>query len=228
MRKTSREPAITPTTARSILAAQTVQVYQTKADYTPDKNNSNKASKRTPLSKPAKSPRVTPTRSNKLTPKTTPATPKRFDASGKLSSRERSEKGGSGVKFSGIKKSQEKKSASKLSGQKSSEKRKPGRPPGAKSIEKNNSSIGISKRKLSFDEKQKDLKKMRRSINNKDAKPNQRSRGRTKAAKSDEDVESVASQGSSDFESIVSAADIEMFKEAQEKVNLKMVRFCVL
>ena len=213
LRKTSREPAITPTTARSILAAETVQRIYPIRKTDPDKGTH---IKKTPLKKQGKTPVKTPSRKSatKETPKSvtlkaskslTPKTP-------------RSEKKSSTGKKSETAKSDAKSSAAKMSDKKADN----------KSASKSSS----LKRRLSYEEDSVDKKKSKKSSPDKpvvkvtkedEPEASRTSKRKSKGKRRSEDVETSKSPSDEELENVVSLADIAMFEQAQEMLKMEKV-----
>lgn len=216
LRKTSREPAMTPTTARTILSAQTVnRKYPLRMDSgtspAPKNQTDSFVSKnaKKSLITPTRSPlqRRTPTSGRKSTPKT--ATP---TESGKRESKKDCNKLIS-------KGSSQKKSDLKSSERKKAEKTKP------KDAKFGRESA--PKRKLSFEEKTKDSKRSKAQIEEcVDDKRNQWAR--YSRDKGDKDGTGTGSHGTA-LENVVSLEDEAMFEEAQKLAKEEMKKadsFC--
>ena len=210
LRKTSREPAMTPTTARTILSAQTVnRKYPLRMDSgtspAPKNQTDSFVSKnaKKSLITPTRSPlqRRTPTSGRKSTPKT--ATP---TESGKRESKKDCNKLIS-------KGSSQKKSDLKSSERKKAEKTKP------KDAKFGRESA--PKRKLSFEEKTKDSKRSKAQIEEcVDDKRNQWAR--YSREKGDKDGTGTGSHCTA-LENVVSLEDEAMFEEAQKLAKEEMV-----
>ena len=202
LRKTSREPGISPAKAKLILSSQTIErVYPIRTEQEKCQamtRASDLSQTRTPTKRVLKTPSKTSgQKSNqKVTPKA--ATPLALPS-----------KDG--------RKSSNKKSDGKKPGSKSSEKRKEGK---AKINDRKVSNESLSKRKLAFEEKPKN-KKVRLSREEKSENDgNQRSRRRSMAAKKEEERMEVKAD---DLANFVSLEDLALFEEAQKLFKADMV-----
>ena len=196
LRKTSREPTISPTKARSILTGKKIEKVHpvgTEVGKSPsEKKASGSVKSKSPLMKVEKSP--TKYSAQKMRKSTERITPKATPPSNKETKRPSTTR------------SDREKSGSKLSGRRKEEKSK---------NKMNNESV--SKRKLSFEEKSKDIKKARTSLEGKqDSEVNQRPKRRSMASSKEEQSKEEQDNDIRDF---VSMEDTALFEEAQKMLK---------